>query len=471
MTRTLAVMLAAACGGRTAPVGKGGPSLTDGGGPGGQGDGGAIGFPDGSPEPDVESLPDQAPPPGGEGALCDPTGNDGSRHNRGCESALICAAMDATHGLCLLPGCRVDLPTLTINEDTCHIERGSAYVCIDIDGEPDPGEPYHLPDQPDGQNADLSDNVCVRKCTPSDGTNECDTGVACAPETTRYHFAQPVCFAAPCESGRDCPVTVGPPRGCASDRDCSNGAFCAPDRGACAIPGVCDAGSGICGPGPVGSAFAAIGDPCRSDIDCPVGGACLSASWPRVSLSEGDTAPRNGYCTRLGCRFSGTLSGRTCPSGSACNNFYYGGGCQRLCDPADPGGCRGNDCDPARGLVSGCDWFGDFDCWDWGGWIFTIDNLPVVSGSDGQVCDYIGPVFNSCQEIYDQSSQQGCPEMAPTGNPVSMDCRDAETAAPTLNDADSAGHCLDLTSSGPPCSDYGRFCNGECVDTGGGPCP
>jgi len=465
--RGCAVLLAAACGGRSGFE----STRTD-----EQGAPDASNRDSGAEMEGIDGGGDSGPAPGAEGSWCDPalSGEDGQ--NPGCAEGAICAEIDERSGICLTPGCSVDLIATTTNEDSC----GSGYACIDLDGLFD-DEEYDRESQPDGQNLDRDDNVCVRKCTPHEDSNECDDGLACAPDTTRYHFAQPVCFAPACESGRDCPVTVSASGTCARDGDCGEGQFCSSfidtdgdgvlDRGACAVPGVCNAASGLCDPHTLGGDSAMVGDPCQSDMDCQMGGTCLLApgrgGW---GLDAVPGIPRNGYCTLLGCRFSDTLPGRHCPTGSSCSQFYWAGGCQRRCSAMDPTGCRGNDCDPAAGVTRGCDWYGDYDCYDWTGWFFAT-GLPVVDGLDGYVCDYIGPLQLDCETMQISSAGQGCSALAPTGNPVDMQCRDPESAMVTASPSDPNGSCLDTTPSGPPCADYGRFCDGECIDTGGRPCP
>jgi len=419
------------------------------------------------------------------GAWCDPALSDGALDNPACVGGTRCLIVrDPTDGLCTIFGCSVDLPTAGVDEESCSTTYGAAYVCVDLDGSvSDPLEPYDPPTFPDGQNADLVDNVCLERCTPREDGNDCHPAFACAPDSTRLHFGGGVCYFVACADGTDCPVTTSAPGTCAVDGDCDTGAgeFCtgvqdldgdgALEVRACAERGTCNPDNGLCDPHALGAPAATIGDPCAFDTECPDGSTCVLEA--PVYDTEGSIValvPRNGYCTKLGCRFDSTLTSATCPIGHECNQNYFAGGCQPSCDVNDPWGCRNNDCDPGSGLTSGCDWFGDLDCYDWSGWSFP-SGLQMVRGPTGIVCDYDGPGFNTCEDIWYASGGLGCPGVAPVGNPAAMDCRDRETAALTVDDADPLGRCLDVTSSGPVCADHGRFCDGVCVDTGGGPCP
>jgi hypothetical protein len=414
------------------------------------------------------------------GAWCDPANSDGSGNNPACVSGTKCLVMDqaAQNGMCVVYGCTVDLfGTGGINEESCHVDYGAGYLCIDLDtAYGDTAEPYDPPGGfPDGQNADLSDNVCVQTCTPQSAANDCDPNFACLPDSTRYNAGTAICFGLPCQNGNDCPVTVSQNDACTTSTDCNTGAgqFCVllidtngdgtVDTGACAVAGTCNS-SGLCAPHTMGNASAQIGDPCASDIDCPNGSTCLQPGpdilLPVTDVPPAPRAPRNGYCTILNCRFASTMPGFACPAGTECNLAFFAGGCERACDPADATGCRGNDCDPAGGTTTGCDWFGDFDCYDWSTWTF-VGGAPLVSGS-GVVCDYWGPTMHSC-ESFSAFGGSGCPAVAPSGNPNAMDCYDVESGVPTADDADPAGRCLDTTPSGPPCGQFGSLVNGECV--------
>jgi hypothetical protein len=435
------------------------------------------------PSPDVSA--DLAPATPNIGAWCDPAQSDGARANPACLGGTTCLVVRApTDGMCVIFGCSVDLPTEPAVEDSCGPTFGVDYVCIDLDGEfGDLAEIYDPPAYPDGQNANLADNVCLPTCTPRSASNDCAAEFACAPDSTRLHFDGAVCYFPACLGGADCAVTVAPPGSCLVDPDCdtASGEFCTGVQDldgdgtlevrACARGGDCNPQNGLCDPHALGSPSSAIGEPCASDADCPDGGTCVLEAPVLDTFGAVVTrAPRNGYCTKLGCRFAATLPSAACPAGSECNHNYYAGGCQPACDVGDPWGCRNHDCDPGSGLTARCDWFGDLDCYDWSAWAFG-NGLPMVAGPTGIVCDYDGPVFHTCEDMFYLSGGVGCPGVAPAGNPAAMDCWDVETATPLADGADPAGRCVDTTTAGPACSDYGRFCDGFCVDTGGGPCP
>jgi len=386
--------------------------------------------------------------------------------------------------MCVVFYCRLDIAgTPSVDEDDCKDRFGHEHVCVDLDGYAgDP--PYNPPGPPPEPDPGPDRRVCVRRCVPSATANPCNPEFACTPDSTRFNFKDAVCIDVACRDNHDCPVGVSNDRTCMSDADCNSGAdeFCvllhdsdddgSLDIGACSVDGNCIMATGICGRHSLGDASASIGDPCQADVDCPVGGRCLNETVGTDDLDVAHRAPRNGYCTMLGCRFR-AASGVSCPTGSACSHHFFAGGCTDLCDPADATGCRddldadgdptgnGVPCDVVNGIVSACDWHGDFDCWDWGGWAFTANGLPVVGGGDAQICDYIGPVQSTCESI--SSGGQGCPGMAPTGNPADMDCRDPESGAPTSSN-DPAGRCVDTTTSGDFCSNYGSFdINGDCM--------
>jgi hypothetical protein len=410
------------------------------------------------------------------GAYCDPANSDAQGNNPACTGDAQCFAQfdtPPTVGMCVVYGCKVDLSSANINEENCHVKYGSNFTCIDITGPDDTAEPYNPPTSPNGQNANLDDNVCVPKCTPSSTSNPCpDSHFSCPANSRSFNFKDNVCFSLVCQSGADCPVSTTDDRFCAADTDCNMGAgeFCnlqhdtngdgTADIGACSVAGVCNTTSGTCGPHTQGSATAQVGDPCTSDVDCPVGGSCLNEDNVTINGDPSThRAPRNGYCTMLGCLFS-SATGITCPAGSACDNFFFAGGCMRLCDPADATTCRNNACDVAGGVTTGCDWYGDYDCFNWGNIVFTINNLHVVGGSNGQICDYLGPAEFSC---YDNRNL-GCALFAPdASNPEDMQCRTALTGVQLPTDTELTGRCLDLTGAGPFCADYGSFdTNGNC---------
>jgi hypothetical protein len=349
------------------------------------------------------------------GSWCDPALSSGDGTNPACLPIERCVVRDdpPQNGLCAVVGCTVDLPTASINEDSCRGPLGNNYVCVDLDGANDDAEPYNS-SHPQGQNTDLSDNLCVRKCTPRADGNDCEPQFACRPDSTRYDLLHAVCLDLACQSGT------------------------------CPAGSTCNTTNGLCSPSSVGDPSARIGDPCLADAECPPGGACL-VEEAITDASGTRLAPRNGYCTILGCRFADTLPDFACPAGSACDNFFYAGGCVRNCDPLDATTCRNDACDPGSGLANGCDWLGDFECVDWSGWNLAVIGLPVVSG-DAVICDFVYDSIRSCA--------LGCPG--------GSTCTDPETGLPSTD-----GACLDTTASGPPCATNGAdgaFCAGECVD-------
>ena len=109
------------------------------------------------------------------------------------------------------------------------------------------------------------------------------------------------------------------------------------------------------------------------------------------------------------------------------------------CDAADPTGCRGDGdvtgdgtpCNVAVGVVTDCDWYGDYEC------------VRAVNGG-GDVCDFLVPTRQSCADV------SRCDWYAlPPDNPTDMQCRDPVTGG--LGVPPAAGRCLDLTTSGGLC--------------------
>jgi len=373
----------------------------------------------------VPPPPDSAPPDAGPapniGVWCDPARSDSSGDNPDCIGGARCLVFDdpPRSGMCVVFGCNVDLGgTASVDEESCRLLFGPDFVCVDLDGFfADDGEPYSPPVSSEGQNANLDDNVCVPTCVPRDDGNDCESEFACAPDSTRYNFADAVCLALACRENDDCPTDMA-----------------------------CDLLRAVCEPMGLGDPMASVGDPCLSDLDCPPGGSCLTEEDVLDDMGQVvRRQPRNGYCTILGCRFVDTLPGSACPMGTACDHFFFAGGCVRNCDPVDAAGCRANACDPAGALTTGCDWLGDYECLDWSGFAFTAIDLPVVAG-DGKICDHL--------------SISGCNDPLDCMGAVS--CTDPETGAPSTD-----GLCLDATGCGPPCSTNGAdgaFCRGACVD-------
>ena len=325
------------------------------------------------------------------GVWCDPRDSDAEGNNPACTGDTTCFSASPPfddpqeNGICAVVGCDVDIWGDQATSNSCG-ERYSDSVCIDVDGPfGDQAEPYDREDYPDGQNANRMDNICVIMCTPSATSNSCDPHFACSADSTRFNFANPVCLGLACHTGYDCPVSITGNDACASDADCTlimSGSFCdlrrdtdgdgTLDSGACALPGSCNVTTGACAVHFMGDPDASIGDPCQADVDCPVGGTCVVEELGTDELDRAYRAPRNGYCTLLGCRFP-DATGVTCPAGSACGGWFFAGGCMDLCDPTDAAGCRddldqdpttanGIPCDVAGGVVTDCDWYGDFEC-------------------------------------------------------------------------------------------------------------
>jgi len=401
------------------------------------------------------------------GVWCDPADGSGEDEiNPACDNDARCLELaDGTNGICAVFGCREDVFSTGTNEDSCFLDYGIDYVCIDLQGNVD---------------TNLADNVCVEKCTPSDTSNPCQSPFACTPFSVRFNFSDAVCIDLACTTGSDCPVTITDNMTCVSDFDCpgatdfcelsvdtdGDGVF---DIGACALPGVCDPDNGLCAPHSLGSASARIGDPCQADTDCTDGGTCVNQGVYVDLYFIWHQVPRNGYCTMFGCKFAGA-TGFDCPAGSACHNVFFAGGCMDLCDQEDPTGCRddldadgdptgnGTPCDVAGGITTNCDWYADYDCYNWSGLQFG-NGLPVVDGPDSRICDYITPVQRTCVDFLPIG---GCPAVGPLGNSTAMDCRYPESGIPTPTGTDDFGRCLDTTTSGDLCPGFFDF-NGNCI--------
>ena len=274
-------------------------------------------------------------------------------------------------------------------------------------------------------------NFCLKDCTPSFTKNPCpkSSKVSCLPSSTRYAMPkQAVCFYSACQSGKDCPVFSD--KTCAYDSDCKavgTGAFCSDKY--CALPGSCTAG-GICGPHKgVGKATAKVGDPCKSDLDCPENGRCVQES--NAYTNSIGVAFANGYCVVRGCMFGTTLTSFACPSGSSCNNLYYGGYCFKTCrvDKTDiKDGCRNNPKDKG----------GDYDCYDWTNWTVRgvkVSTEPLCQNASTQTCDSLG--------------KSECSSLGDAKNSSKMRCRDRHSGKDKSNKKDPKGVCLDDTKSGP----------------------
>ena len=295
--------------------------------------------------------------------------------------------------------------TPLVNEDDCP----TGFICSDIK-------------MTDG----TSKNYCFQKCTPSFTKNPCPASskLSCSPSSTRYGgTAQAVCFYSACTSNKDCPIWTQTK--CVIDLECASvnkDAFCL--SGNCARPGSCKPG-GICGPHTLGKSTAKVGDPCKSDLDCMNNGICLEES----NSYTGSIGPafRNGYCVVRYCQWPTELKDFACPTGSACNNLYYGGYCFKSCNPAKADHCRNNAADNG----------GDYECYDWTNWTVSGVKMvkePICINASTQTCDSLGS--SSCDSLGD------------TTNSTKMRCQDRYTGKDKTNKKDPMGICLDNTASG-----------------------
>jgi hypothetical protein len=423
----------------------------------------------GEPTPDLGVEEDMEPPedPPNIGDPCDPAQGQGEDElNPACEGPARCLDYgNDTDGMCVVFSCREDNIQTRSNEDSCRLDYGNEYVCIDINANDD---------------TNLADNVCVKKCVPSDNSNPCEDPFACTPISRRFNFKDTVCFDLGCQTGADCPVSITNDTTCTGDADCLGATdFCVlandtngdgtADIGACSEAGSCNSANGLCEMHTMGNLASRIGDPCQADIDCPNGGTCINQTAFDDANGIIFQTPRNGYCSMFGCKYD-DATGATCPAGSACNTTFFAGGCMDLCDPEAPMDCRddldsdgdptgnGTPCNVAMGITTNCDWYADYDCYDWGGFTWTVDSTPVVDGSDGRICDYISSIQRDCSVF----ASFGCAALAPTGNPVGMDCRFPRTGLPAGGGADDAGRCLDTTTSGDLCP-VSWDLNGNCI--------
>lgn len=292
-----------------------------------------------------------------------------------------------------------------------------------------------------------------------------------------------MCFDLACQIDADCPVSTTDDTTCTTDVDCAGATdFCdlrrdtdadgTLDTGACAEAGDCNTLNGLCAVHTLGNPSARIGDPCQADVDCTDGGTCVNQAPFIDSNGVVHQVPRNGYCTILGC-MRAAATGHTCPTGSACYTVCFGGACMDNCDPADVTGCRddlaadgnptgnGTPCDPGAGITTNCDWYGDYECYDWTGFTWIIDGTPVLQGADETSCEYLFPVQRDCSFL--ASITGGCSVLAPVSNPSGLDCRYPTTGTNTLSGEDPDGRCLDDPAGG---SNSGPICPGT-WDSGG----
>ncbi len=270
---------------------------------------------------------------------------------------------------------------------------------------------------------------CLKRCEPSLTKNDCPatSNRACHPSSTRYgDLDVAVCWYLKCTDGKDCPVFSD--KKCVLDSECTSvatDAFCDTSRYLCARPGKCEA-SGLCGAHTYGKATAKVGDPCKTDFDCPANGSCLTESNDPSGIG---VSWRNGYCSIAGCSFAKTLTSQTCPTGSTCNYLFYGGLCNKTCKLETAADCRNNPLDKG----------GDYECYAWNNLVIGSTNVtaePVCLNAASQTCDSLGTKL-TCANLGGEN-----------GNPTKMDCRDRFTGVVKTNKADPAGVCLDDTASG-----------------------
>jgi hypothetical protein len=355
--------------------------------------------------PWILDVPMPPPPP------CSKTIGTPCHSASDCCGGLTCVPLDTGVKLCTRKCVPDDTTTPLINEDDC--PELAKHVCAKLDV--------------------IGPTVCLKKCTPALGKATCPKGVACNPVSNQWagDVTEAVCAHPACTSGKDCPVvlseacnTTNPGTICTASPP---GAFCATDPGSvtgtCALPGVCDLASGLCGPHKLGKATAKVGDPCKDDRDCGGSMRCDQQSGSGTAVHA-----RNGYCFIEGCAFGSTLPSRLCPPLSVCQHLHPGGRCYRLCNLNTASDCRGN---PA-------DQHGDYECYSWnqlavGGQV--IAKSPTCEPADLTPCTLFGTTNLDCSYL-------GLP-----GNPTKMSCRDRTTGA-VLPKKSPGGLCLDDTASG-----------------------
>ena len=272
-------------------------------------------------------------------------------------------------------------------------------------------------------------NFCLKECVPSETKNPCpkSSNTSCRPYSSRMVLpGNAVCFYAHCTVDKDCPVRGD--KDCTGDGDCASvgtGAFCYSKK--CALPGKCLTAAGICGKHTVGKAAAKVGDPCKSDLDCNGLGYCMLETSTYTGAIG--VAYRNGYCAQKDCMFSKSMPSFACPTGSHCNQRYYGGFCFKACKQSDAKGCRGYAKDKG----------GDYECYDWSGW--TTAGVKIAAGP---TCQTAAP--RTCDTI---NSTAGCKSLCTDSkNPTKMECRDRYTGVILTDKASKKGVCLDTTTSG-----------------------
>ena len=347
---------------------------------------------------------------------------EGCTKNADCTGTpSICLTISKTKGAsaCSASCIQDDYQTPLVNEDSCPKDFTCSSVLMS-------DQTYKL--------------YCLRDCIPSETKNPCPatSKTACRPYSSRLVSpGKAVCFYAACTENKDCPVWGN--TACTADSECSSlgtGAFCSSST--CALPGKCITAAGICGAHPgIGKKTAKVGDPCKSDLDCPENGYCIQES--NAYTTAIGVAYRNGYCSVRDCMFSKTMPSFACPTGSHCNMRYYGGYCFKSCKQADAKGCRGYAKDKG----------GDYECYDWSGW--TTSGIKIAAGPTCQNAS-----TRTCDSV---NSKVYCASLASDAkNPTKLSCRDRTTGVELKDPGSKLGVCLDNTTSGPydkPTADAG----------------
>lgn len=380
------------------------------------------------------------------GRLCTATGNE-------CGTEAQCLLVTQDEGVCTC-ACTPDDPTTpTVNEDDCPDQTKNICGEVTYSG-------YWV------------ENYCFRKCQPRLNSSDCEAPVACDPSSTAYSgkLDQAVCLFVGCQTDDDCPLTTSqacdptqpPPGACAAGQTCLALSSTVSTLGICTTPGKCDTASGLCDKHKTTKPTAAIGDPCKSDLECgeymtcfqerdPTtfgqqdhGASCFSddeccGSCDPMSYTCAGTCAvrvRNGYCTLLGCTLATAtdFTEHGCPTGSTCNRLFYGGVCAKTCSLSNAADCRGHNFDV----------LGDYECRAWnnielGG--ITVTDEPICDFGYIARCDIWGTTSYSCESLGDQSDPANI-------NPTKMGCRKLD-GTKTVDPADPQGFCLDDTAAGP----------------------
>ncbi len=175
----------------------------------------------------------------------------------------------------------------------------------------------------------------------------------------------------------------------------------------------------------LGKKTAKVGDPCKSDLDCPENGSCIEES--NTYTGSIGVAWRNGYCVVRYCSWPTSLKEFACPTGSTCNMLYYGGYCFKSCNPTKAEHCRNNASDKG----------GDYECYNWTTWTtggIKVAAEPLCINASSRRCDTLGT--STCESLGNKPNAQ------------QMSCRDRYTGKAKASKTDSKGVCLDNTASG-----------------------